>query len=152
MLARIITPIEEANIIVGVVWMDCDFPSKPGFNDQLTFNPQGKIVTVQKIIPAPVAFTPRPITFILVTSLISYPVSSESAEHSVNLLRQGWYRENETNFTLPTNDGLLQWLQSNLSVGMSMSWARAVTGERTKDVCPLNHATIISSHIWDIRP
>jgi hypothetical protein len=154
MLARIITPIAEANIDIGVVWMDCEFPSKPVPGDQLTFKPHGDFVTVHKAVPADPAFTPAPINIVLFTSRISFPVSNVDSAHSMQLLKQGWYRENEANYLWPTHIGLSTWLEQNLGLGTVMSWARAVTDDRRKDVCPLNYATNVNgdSHKWKVEP
>ena len=153
MLARIVTPITEANINVGVVWMDCEFPSLPMILDQLTFMPHGNIVAIHKVVPADPAFTPLPIDIVILTSGISFPVSSVDPQHSMNLLRQGWFRESESNYNLPRHVGLIDWLEKNLGLGTAMSWARAVTGDRKVNACPLNRATNINgNNQWKVEP
>jgi hypothetical protein len=153
MLARIITPISEANINIGVVWMDCKFPSQPAIGDQLNFKPDGNGTTVMKVVPADPAFTPLPAVIVLFTSPISFPVSSADPAHSMNLLKQGWYRENEENYLWPTHPGLSGWMWLNLGSGEVMSWARAITGQR-QEYCPINNATNINNNqnLWEVRP
>lgn len=146
MRARILSPIQEANQVVGVLWMDCDFGDKPKVHDSVKFVFQEKNSFLLKVIPAGIDISPKEIDLVLVTGMLEFDAGPLNAGHSANLIRQGWRREVEANSNWPATKDLGQWMAevSLCNPNWMASWARAVSGIRNGNVCRCNHAELLN--------
>jgi hypothetical protein len=153
MRARILSPIEEAKGVVGVVWLDCDFENLPKQTDLLNFLPQGKNTQLRKIIQADKNISPADIDFILVTSMVSFTAGSLDAKHSADLIAQGWRREVEENGNWPANaDEVGVWMAKVdlYQPAFMASWARAVATKRDSNAFRCNQAELFNGS-WQVK-
>lgn len=152
MRARILSPIQEAVGVVGVVWMDCDFDAMPAQYDQIHFFQQGANSILHKVVPADKSISPSDIDYILITDVLSFAAGPLDAKHTADLIYQGWRREIQENENWPDNaDAVGFWM---LKVGLGQpalmaSWARAVAQIRNANIFKCKYAEL-SKGIWRI--